>query len=373
MLVYFDNAATTYPKPECVYTAVNEGMRRYSFNAGRGTYIEAKKTFDMVCDTRGKIASLINEDGNKVVFSSSATEALNNILYGMDLKENDCVFVSPFEHNAVLRTLHNIGVTVIIMPFDKQTWDVKENELNDLYVVKKPKATVISHVSNVTGYRLPYEKIFSLAKLYNSLTVLDCAQSFGVYPVNKENIDFIVFAGHKSLYSVFGVAGYINLTEFDLSVYKVGGTGSDSLNLSMPESIPYRYEAGSLNTVAIYALNKSVEYLKTENFASKKSNLVKYLIERLSVIQGVNIYLPKDYCPYGIVSFNVEGFSADEIGNILSEDYNICVRTGYHCSPYIHDFIGSTKYNGTIRVSLGIFNTASEIDLLISAIKEILQ
>ena len=372
-MIYFDNEATTYPKPECVYTAVNDGMHLYSFNAGRGTYNEAKKTFDMVWDTREKVASLINEDGQKVVFTSSATEALNNILYGLNLKEQDCVFVSPFEHNAVLRTLHNIGVSIVIMPFDKRTWEINENELNDLYVLKKPKVTVISHVSNVTGYKLPYEKIFSLANEHSSLTVLDCAQSFGIYPIDKVNVDFIVFAGHKSLYSIFGVAGYINVSGYKLSVYKVGGTGSDSLNLSMPDSIPFRYEAGSLNTVAIYALNKSIDYLKTEAFASKKSELVNYFIEQLSSVQGVNIYLPKNCCPCGIVSFSVEGFSSDEIGTILSDDYDICVRTGYHCAPYIHDFIGSTVYNGTIRVSFGIFNSTTEIDLLIKAIKEILQ
>lgn len=372
-MIYFDNAATTYPKPECVYAAVNDGMRQYSFNAGRGTYKEAKKTFDMVWDTREKVASLINEDGHNVIFTSSATEALNNILYGLSLKENDCVFVSPFEHNAVLRTLSNIGVSIVVMPFDKQTWDINENEINDLYVLKKPKATVISHISNVTGYELPYEKIFALAKSHKSLTVLDCAQSFGVYPINKVNIDFLVFAGHKSLYSVFGVAGYINVSQFYLATYKVGGTGSDSLNLSMPDSMPFRYEAGSLNTVAIYALNKSVDYLKTENFAFKKIELAKYLIEHLSSIQGIHIFLPKNYSPRGIVSFSVDGFSSDEIGNILGEEYNICVRTGYHCAPYIHDFIGSTKYNGTIRVSLGIYNTTTEIALLVEAIKEILQ
>lgn len=372
-MIYLDNAATTYPKPECVCVAVNDGMRQYSFNAGRGTYRAAKKTFEMIEATREKVAALVNDEGDKVVFTSSATESLNNILYGLNLNDGDCVFVSPFEHNAVLRTLHNIGVSIEVMPFDKQTWDIKENELHDLYILKKPKATVISHISNVTGYELPYEKIFSFAKAHNSVTILDCAQSFGIYAINKTNVDLIVFAGHKSLYSVFGVAGYINLSAVSLSVYKVGGTGSDSLNLSMPDTLPSRYEAGSLNSVAIYALNKSIDYLKTENFADKKMSLTKYLIGHLSAIQGVHIYLPKNYISCGIVSFSADGFSSDEVGNILSEDYSICVRTGYHCAPFIHDFIDSTKYNGTIRVSLGIFNTIQEIDLLIKALKEILQ
>ena len=109
-MIYFDNAATTYPKPACVYDAINTAMKEYAFNAGRGGYQEAKKTFDMIEDTRCQIASLVGVDGNNVIFTSSATESLNNILYGLGLSKNDCVFVSPFEHNAVIRTLHNIGV-----------------------------------------------------------------------------------------------------------------------------------------------------------------------------------------------------------------------------------------------------------------------
>ncbi len=371
-MIYFDNAATTYPKPECVYAAIDEGMRQYSFNAGRGCYRSAKNTFDMIEETRNKIASLINEDGRSVVFTSSATEALNNILYGLKLSPNDCVCVSPFEHNAVIRTLHNIGVNTIVIPFDKDTWELSEKELNDLYVLKKPKATVISHISNVTGYELPYKNIFNIAKKYNSITVLDCAQSYGVYPVEKTNVDFLVFAGHKSLYAMFGIAGYININDYSLAIYKVGGTGSDSLNLNMPSLTPAKYEAGSPNSVGIFSINRSIEFLKAEKFAEKKNALVKYLLKGLSNIPQVYIYLPYGYISRGIVSFNVNGFTSDEIGTILGQDYDICVRTGYHCAPFVHEFIDSIRFNGTVRVSFGIFNTNAEIDEFIHAIKEIL-
>ena len=237
-MIYFDNAATTYPKPECVYDAIDIGMKQFSFNAGRGAYQASKNTFDMIENTRSKIASLIGESGNKVVFTGSATEAVNNILYGLKLSPNDCVFVSPFEHNAIIRTLHNIGVNIVVMPFDKCTWELLEDELNDLFVIKKPKAIVISHISNVTGYELPYKKIFEVAKKYKTINVLDCAQGFGIYQVEKSNVDFLIFAGHKSLYAMFGIAGYINIGEFPLIPYKVGGTGSDSLNPNMPANMP---------------------------------------------------------------------------------------------------------------------------------------
>ncbi len=370
-MIYFDNAATTYPKPECVYDALNIGMRQYAFNAGRGSYTQAKNTFDMIEETRNKIASLVGENGRKVVFTSSATESLNNILYGLKLTPSDCVFVSPFEHNAVIRTLHNIGVNIIVIPFNKETWELSDKELNDLYVIKKPKATVISHISNVVGYELPYKNIFNIAKKYNSITVLDCAQSYGIYPIEKANVDFVIFAGHKSLYAMFGVAGYVNIADYPLAICKVGGTGSDSLNLEMPNTMPAKYEAGSLNSIGIFTINKSIDFLKTKNFAEQKAILVEYLLKQLLSISRTHIYLPKGYVSKGIVSFNVDGFTADEIGTILSQDYDICVRTGYHCAPFIHEFIGSLPFSGTVRVSLGIFNTQDEVAQLIQAIKEV--
>lgn len=370
-MIYFDNAATTYPKPQCVYDAIDIGMKQFAFNAGRGAYQASKNTFGMIENTRDKIASLIGESGNKVIFTGSATEALNNILYGLKLAPNDCVFVSPFEHNAVIRTLHNLGVHIVVIPFDKCTWELCEDELNDLYIIKKPKATVISHISNVTGYELPYNKIFEIAKKFGTINILDCAQSFGIYQIEKTNADFLIFAGHKSLYAMFGIAGYINISEFSLLPYKVGGTGSDSLNPNMPENMPAKYEAGSLNAVGIYSINCSLDYLKNDDFAAKENSLVEYFLKQLTAIRGVNIYLPEGYLSRGIVSFNVAGFSSDEVGNILSEDYDICVRTGYHCAPYVHNFIGSTQFNGTVRVSFGIFNTKAEIDKLIQALKEI--
>ena len=282
------------------------------------------------------------------------------------------MLVSPFEHNAVIRTLHNIGVNIVIIPFNKNTWELLENDLNDLCIIKKPKATIISHISNVTGYELPYKKIFSITKKYKLINVLDCAQSFGIYPVEKTNVDFLIFAGHKSLYAMFGIAGYISLSDFSLSLYKVGGTGTDSLNPNMPDYFPAKYEAGSLNSIGIFSINSSINYLKTENFAEKEQTLTEYLLKGLSTIKEVHIYLPFGYISRGIVSFNVDGFSSDEIGNILGDDYDISVRTGYHCAPYIHEFIDSSRFNGTVRVSLGIFNSKAEIDKLLQALKEIL-
>lgn len=370
-MIYFDNAATTFPKPQEVYNGINYAMQQYSFNAGRGSYSAAKKTFKMIEETRNKIGALIDVSGNHVVFTSSATESLNNIIYGLNLKANDIVFVSPFEHNAVIRTLFRLGINIVVIPFDREKWTIDKDELISLYILKKPKATIISHISNVTGFELPYKDIFEISKDNQSINVLDCAQSYGIYQVDKKNVDFIVFAGHKSLYAMFGIAGYINITKINLIPFKVGGTGSDSLNPNMPIDLPSRYEAGSLNSVGIYSINVSIDYLKKQKFDEIENELTSYLISKLHTINNIVVYLPDNYISHGIVSFNIEGFSSDDVGMILNDDYDICVRTGYHCAPYIHDFLGTKSYNGTVRVSLGIFNTKKEIDTLIEAIKEI--
>ena len=369
-LIYFDNAATTYPKPNCVYEAINEGMQKYSFNAGRGSYKVANETHKMIDSTREKIASLVKTEKNQVIFTSSATESINNIIYGLNLNERDNIYVSPFEHNAILRTLHKCNVNIIIIPFDKTTWELDVEKLKNMMILNKPKAVIISHISNVTGFLLPYEDIFNLSKIFGSINILDSAQGVGVYSIVKENIDFIVFAGHKSLYAMFGIAGYINLSNIQLSPYKVGGTGSDSLNLDMPDIFPSRYEAGSLNSVGIYSIYSSINFLKNAKFDIIKKRLVEYFIKQARELKNVVLYLPKNYISYGIVSFNLLGYSSDEVGTILSEDYDICVRTGYHCAPFVHDFIDSKKYAGTVRVSFSGFNTKEEIDTLIDALKE---
>lgn len=371
-MIYFDNAATTYPKPQCVYDAVNEGMQKYSFNSGRGSYSAASETFSMIQNTREKLAKMANTISQNIVFTSSATESLNIIIYGLGIEHGDIVYVSPFEHNSIIRTLHNCGAIIKLIPFSKEDWSFIEDEYNDMLVVDKPKAVIISHISNVTGYELPYENIFAKAKKYNIITVLDSAQGFGTYKVNTNNIDYLVFAGHKSLYGVFGVAGIVVFNNDKLKIFKTGGTGTDSLNPNMPDELPDRLEAGSLNSVAIYALNKSIDFILNSEFASKKHELTSYLISKLKEFDDVIIYCPPTLTTNGIVSFNIKGFMSDDVGKILASQYNICVRTGYHCAPFVHDFINDKKFAGCVRVSFSGFNTKEEIDVLIQAIREMI-
>ena len=205
--------------------------------------------------------------------------------------------------------------------------------------------------------------------MYGAVNVLDCSQSLGVLNPNPENVDFIIFAGHKSLYSSFGAAGFYNLKNRILKVIKSGGTGSDSLNHSMPEEGSQRYEAGSINSVAIAGIKSALEWLYNKDIKQHEAALTAYLITELRKLDKVHLYLPEDTSRViGIVSMNIEGYSPADVGTILAEDYDICVRTGYHCSPFVHEFIGSLDSLGTVRISMGAFNTMEDIDKLIAAL-----
>ncbi len=372
-MIYFDNAATTYPKPNEVYEGINYAMKEYAFNAGRGSYIQSLKTYEMIQKTRRLIADYACTAQENVIFTSSATESINNIILGLNILEGDNVYVSPFEHNAIIRTLSYLKANIIIIPFNKETWEIDNKTLENMYVLNKPKLTVISHISNVTGFMLPYNEIFALSKKYNSINILDSAQAFGVYKIDNENctIDFTVFTGHKSLYAMFGVGGYINYNKRNLNLTKVGGTGSDSLNLNMPEEFPYRYEAGSYNSVGIYSIFCGLTFLNKNTFDIIKRDLCAYFLEKIRNYPRIKVFLPQNYVPFGIISFKVEGYSSDEIGDILSNDYDICVRTGYHCAPFVHDFIGSKISKGTVRISFSGFNTKEEINVLLKALSEL--
>ena len=376
-MIYLDNAATTYPKPECVYETLDRANRTMAFNAGRGSYKEAREVAKMIDETRRMVADLVHSSADKVYFESSATEAMNIIINGLDLKQGDTVYISPFEHNAVVRPLYNlkekIGINIMILPFNKVTWEIETDKMNDMFAMNAPKACFLTHTSNVTGYILPIGTIFEQTRRYNCINIADCSQSLGVLNPDVTDIDFVVFAGHKSLYASFGVAGFINLTNTVLSVYKSGGTGSDSLNVRMPEDGSQRYEAGSLNAVAITGLHESILWLKKNDVLKHEKELTDLLIHSLQSIDKVKLYLPEDKEKVlGIVSFNLEDYHAGEVGEILAEDFGICARTGFHCAPFVHNFIGSLDDGGTVRISIGYFNTKKEIDLLINALEELI-
>ncbi len=372
-MIYLDNSATTFPKPECVYQAMDYANRNLAFNAGRGSYGKAIEAADVILEARRNIADFAKCTSDEVVFTSSATESLNLIINGLPLKDGDNVYISPFEHNAIVRPLYNlkkqINFNIFVLPFDKETWEIDEEKMTNMFAINSPAAVLISHVSNVTGFELPYQKIFEHSKMYYSINVLDSAQCFGISNPCMKNIDFCVFAGHKSLYATFGIAGFINHTNLILKVIKSGGNGADSLNHEMPKDGYAHYESGSPNVVACYGLIKSCQWLRTQNILENEKKLTFYLINKMSALKSVKMYLPKNKQVLGIVSLNVAEYTPLDVGNILFEDFGICVRTGYHCSPFVHDFLGTKEIGGTVRISLGAFNTKEDIDNLYIALE----
>ena len=380
-MIYFDNASTSFPKAPCIEENFHSALNNYSFNASRGElkelqgelnkeYEEAKAVADIIYRAREGIASFVHSKPEAVVFSSSATEALNNIIYGLGIGESSTCFVSPFEHNSVLRPLYNLSAEIKVLPFDKETFKADLESIKLMFSVYKVEAIFLSQISNVTGFELPYTEIFKLAKAKGIPCILDASQGFGIYDIDPKYVDFIVFNGHKSLYCIPGVSGYINLTDYKLNVFKAGGTGSDSLNLSMPLSSPERFEAGTSNSFAIYLLLQCIGFIKNNKIAERIKQNMAYLIDELKKINALKLYLPKDYIPRSIVSINREGFKANELASILYDEGKIATRSGYHCAAFCHDFLGTKSFSGTVRISLGFFNTREEIDILITTLRE---
>ena len=378
-MIYLDNAATTFPKPEAVYQAMDKANRELSINAGRGSYKLAREASKLIADTKQQLRSLVNADiSAAVVFAPSITIALNQVIQGIDFYRGDTVYVSPYEHNAVARTVHLVekqkGINIKFLPLDEDTLEVDLDKMRYEFSKDKPRAVICIHVSNVTGYILPVSDIFGVAKEYGAITVLDTAQSLGLIPVDSKSIgaDIIAFAGHKTIYGPFGIGGFINVTGISLNECIVGGTGSDSLNLNMPEGKEAKYESASKDIVAIAGLNAALSVLNQPILYEREKELTRYLIDRLKSVPRIKLFIPEINSHHvGIVSFVMEGYSAEDVGTILDEDFGIAVRTGYHCAPWIHDYLSDKNSNGTVRIGLGQFSTQSDIDNLVEALCDI--
>lgn len=379
MVRYMDYAATTFPKPECVLNRMEEVNRTLAVNVGRGTYRKAREAISIVDKAREKIASLVSaSEASRVIFSPSVSIALNQILRGIDWKIGDVVSVSPYEHNAVLRTLYDIQKKVEIqicqMPLQKNL-EIDLEALFDQFLIQKPKCVCITHISNVTGYILPVKEISKLAKTHGAIVVVDAAQSIGLLPIDVKDmgIDFLAFAGHKNLYGPFGIGGFIAQSDYPLQTVLTGGTGSHSRSLDMPEKMPERYEFASLNIGAIAGCLEGIQWVHAnhQKLFEKEVQLTQKLLRGLEKIQGVKVYHMPEGKQIGIVSFFVEGYRSEEIGMILDEDYGIAVRCGYHCAAYVHKWLEDEAYGGTVRVSIGWGSTLEDVERLIEAVKEI--
>ena len=361
---YFDNAATTFPKPDAVYDNMDSFYRTYGVNVGRGQFREASVASRMVDETRELILELLHASNlYSCVFTSSATEALNIILQGFPWKQGMTVYISPFEHNAVLRTLQYVqdkySITVQMILPDNKTLKYDMTSIQAAFASQKPDVVILTHASNAFGNILPITDIFSLAKDAGAITICDMAQTAGLIDTNivESRIDFAVFAGHKTLYGPFGIAGFVTNQKLKLAPLIFGGTGIDSKNPYMPEEMPTKYEAGSPNVHAISGLNAALKWIKDtgiNNIHQKELDTTKKLLDILRSHGNIRVIgCESEDDRIGVVSCVFEGYSSDNIGQVLSE-YDIAVRTGLHCAPKAHEFM-KTAPDGTVRFSVGYF------------------
>ncbi len=380
-MLYLDNAATTFPKPECVYTAVDQAQRTLAVNAGRGTYRSARDADAMLHSVREKLASLVGcSFPERVILSPSATIAMNQVIHGLQWSKLSVVYVSPFEHNAVIRVLKQVsdqyGFEIRQIPFNGSTQELDETEMRNQFALYHPDVVFVNHISNVTGLILPVKTIFEAAKQYQAITVLDASQSLGLIPcdIRQMPVDFLVFAGHKNLYGHIGIGGLIQCGTKELQPFLAGGTGSESLNPDMPAALPQRYEAGSHDILSAASLNASLTWLEElgqEEMLRHKKELTSYLIQKLREIPKVKLYLPENLEQHiSTVSLTHRDYLPNELAEILDMDFDIAVRSGYHCAPYVHHLIGTEK-GGTLRVSVGYFTEPSDVDRLTDALKEL--
>lgn len=374
-MVYFDNAATTYPKPDCVYSYTDEFYRNTGGNVGRGDYSGVLSAGMLVKDTRSRIQNLLHCPVKQVIFSPTATIALNIILQGLIAKGVKNIYITPFEHNAVTRILYHFQETIGIQV---QQLSVSESLIYDMERIRyqfdsvKPDLVVASHASNVIGLVSPINEICTLAKKYDAITVLDMSQTAGLIDCNigLDIYDFAVFAGHKTLYGPTGISGFVMKPSVELPAVLFGGTGYESANQNMPESLPEKFEMGTLNIAGIAGLNAALKWIEKTTVAEirnrENENRKKLLdlLEEYKFIHTVGVHEGREYV--GIVSCLIEGISSDSASGIFDQQ-NIAVRTGLQCAPLAHKFLG-TYPSGTIRLSVGYFTDDNHFDQLRAAL-----
>ena len=378
--IYFDNSSTSFPKAPNVGRAMGEFIENGAFNINRGSYEGAYEAGSAVLDTREMLKDLFNCPNSKnVVFTPSVTYSLNFFIKGF-LKPGDHVLVTSVEHNAVMRPLvqmEKLGVEFDAVPCDEEG-GVTADDFR-AYIKENTKAIITTHASNVCGTIIPIEEIGALCKEKGVVYAVDTAQTAGILNIDmqKANIDFLAFTGHKGLLGPQGIGGFIASDKLEGLIDPVisGGTGSLSDSEEIPDFLPDRFESGTLNLPGIIGLHQALVYLKEagiDNMRNEKMEITKYFLDQVKEIEGVRIAGKKTVeGRLGVVSIDFEGFDNSIVSFYLSSKYKIMTRVGMHCAPRAHKTL-KTFPQGTVRFSFSHFNTKEEVDICINAIKTIL-
>lgn len=379
-MTYFDNTATSFPKPPCVAEAMAKFLNEIGANPGRSGHRLAIESGRIVYRAREAVAELFQvADPLRIVFTANVTEALNLALHGL-LKPGDHVITSSMEHNSMMRPLRCLeqeGVELTVVPCSAQ--GVLDPQNIESAIRSNTVMIALNHASNVVGTILPIEEIGPIARRHDLLFLVDAAQTAGVLSIDVEQdgIDLLGFTGHKSLYGPMGTGGLIigervNLDSFD--PIKCGGTGSRSEFEQQPEFLPDKFESGTPNAVGLAGLNASLRWILErgiDQIRSHEIQLTQRLLDGLNSISDVRVYGTLDpEKQIATVSFNIWDKAPSEIGLRLDEELGILCRVGLHCSPASHKTIG-TFPSGTVRFGLGFFNTEDEVDFAIAAVRKL--
>lgn len=379
--IYLDNAATSWPKAPGVVGAMLRHLEQSGAPAGRSGYHDAAVVERAVSETRRQLAYLLGvREAERVIFTFNGTDSLNTVLHGY-LRPGDHVVTTTIEHNSVLRPLAYLaarqGVEVRHVSADSQGAVVPsaiEQALTD-----KTRLVVISHASNVTGALQPIEEIVALAHRRGVRVLVDGAQAAGHTPLRLEElgVDFYACSGHKGLMGPLGV-GILYLApgaESETESFRQGGTGTISQHPLQPDTLPDKYESGNPNVTAILGLHAAVEYLRDRTVSSIERHireLTAHLLEGFAGSPQIEIYGPLSAAArLGVVSLNVPGFDPHELASYLDSAHHIQVRAGLHCSPLMHQQLGTTERGGAVRFSLGAFTETAEIEKVLEAIRAI--
>ena len=377
-MIYLDNAATSWPKPEVVYRTMDEFLRTKGGNPGRGSNSMALAARETVEETRRLVARLINvSETSRVIFTLNCTDALNLGLKGL-LKPGDHVITDSIGHNSLVRPLRKLerhGVKVTRVQPQPDTGFLSPHDI-ETAITRDTRLIAITHASNVNGIIQPITEYGDIARRHKIVFMVDAAQTAGKHPIDVAagNIDLLAFSGHKGLFGPPSTGVLYIGNSVNLDTLREGGTGSFSEQEDQPETLPDKYESGTLNSVGIAGLGAGLKFIFDEGMdkiIAHEELLTNKLIAGLRVIAGVTLYLPKDLSQMvPVVSFNIKGYQPGEVGTILDQAFDIKVRAGLQCAPLAHKALG-TFPSGTVRISPGYLNLAEEIELTVKAVERI--
>ncbi len=381
-LIYLDNAATSWPKPDRVYSFMTEFYRGCGVNPGRSGFDKAIEAGNIVENLRTRLTRFFGGDEavpERLCFSYNATDSLNLIINGL-LLAGDHVVTTNLEHNSVIRPINHLvrdaGIEATWVPFD-QSGFVDPDDIKKA-ISKKTKLVIVNHGSNVLGTVQPVAEIGRICKEAGVLFAIDASQTAGVVPINMQqmNIDVVAFTGHKGLMGATGIGGMCVRGHVDIRHSRAGGTGVRSAYPYHLDEYPYRMEYGTPNMVGIASLWAGQDWIEeqggVEAIHAKEMKLAGRLVDGFNEIDGVTVYCCESLKNHlSTITMNIEGFEAGDVGIILDVDFDIATRTGLHCAPLVHKQIGTLQQHGGVRFAIGPFNTEAHIDRAIEAMQDI--